>query len=303
MALNLGTVIRFGASRNPSDLKQMEISRAANSAFEAMKRGRNSLSAAFREVREASGSPKPGFHTDFGAFARWLYRVDHGSAKYAKLLDIVTELAFNNYPFGPGDVLFGRTCRKRRIHNITSAAKQHRLKYPRMTSLVLGLGLGLGKDGCHERIEFSAQKYDPILNEFAQCLRPKPAARRIGVHLSMLQRLASAQILRPRFDFPTMLPVYHPDDLDEFTASVFEHTGGGLQYSNWSYSTDQVVHTRQMLFRGGRSSRPIRFIKLPLQFTNGSRSTRLFCGPGGFARSDSSSGASRIHEARCETLT
>ncbi|MEM5518967.1 TniQ family protein [Henriciella sp. AS95] len=221
LALNLGTVIRFGASRNPSDLKPGEISRAADSAFEAMKSGRKSLSSAFRVVREASGSPKPGFHTDFGAFARWLYRVDHSGVRCAELLDIVTEFAFENYPFGAGDVLFGRTCRKRRIHNITSAAKQHSLKYPGMTSLVLGLGLG--KDGCHERIEFSAQEYDPILNEFAQCLRPKPAARKIGVHLSMLQRLVNAQILKPRFDFPSMLPVYHPDDLDEFTASVFKH--------------------------------------------------------------------------------
>jgi hypothetical protein len=55
---------------------------------------------------------KQGFRTDFGAFARWLQRVDHSSDKYAELLDIVTEFAFKNYPFGPGDVLFGRTPRK-----------------------------------------------------------------------------------------------------------------------------------------------------------------------------------------------
>jgi len=186
--VNLGTVMRFGASRNPSDLKSGEKSDAAASAFLAMKRGPKSLSKVFCAVREASSSPKPGFQADFGAFARWLYRIDHNGPRFAKLLDFTANFAFENYPYGVGDMLFGRTCYERRIHNITSASKQHHLKYPRMTSLAVGLGLGIKER--HERIEFSAKEYDPVLSEFAQCLRPKAAAAELGIRVEALQRLA-----------------------------------------------------------------------------------------------------------------
>lgn len=221
LVMSLGTVMRFGASRNPSDLRPGEKPHAAASAFLSMKHGLKSLARAFRAVRDASTSPKPGFQSDFGAFARWLYRIDHNGPRFAELLDFTANFAFENYPYGAGDMLFGRTCHVRKIHNITSASKQHRLKYPRMTSLAVGLGLG-NKDR-HERIEFSAKKYDPVLKEFAQCLRPKAAAAELGIRVEALQRLAKVDILKPRFDMPIMVPVYHPNGLDVFRESILKY--------------------------------------------------------------------------------
>ena len=88
---------------------------------------------------------------------------------------------------------------------------------------ILAVGLGLGTKDRHERIEFSAKKYDPVLNEFAQCLRPKVAAAELGIRVEALQRLAKVEILKPRFDMPSMVPVYHPSDLDVFRASILKH--------------------------------------------------------------------------------
>ncbi|WP_420861944.1 TniQ family protein [Algirhabdus cladophorae] len=220
IVVNLGTVIRFGSARNPSDLRSDEMPRAASLAFHAVRDGHKSLVSAFRSVRDASNSPKPGFQADFGAYARWLYRVDYRSPRYAELLDLTARFAFENYPFGKGDVLFGRTCQERQIHSITSAAKQHGLKHPRMT--ILAVGLGLGSKDRHERIEFSAKKYDPVLNEFARCLRPKLAAAELGIRVEALQRLAKVGILKPRFDMPSMVPVYHPSDLEMFRSGVLK---------------------------------------------------------------------------------
>ncbi|MEP1612689.1 MAG: hypothetical protein ABJL72_12305 [Roseobacter sp.] len=81
---------------------------------------------------------------------------------------------------------------------------------------ILAVGLGLGSKDRHERIEFSAKKYDPILNEFARCLRPKSAAAELGIRVEALQRLAKAGTLKPRFDMPSMVPVYYPSDLEMF---------------------------------------------------------------------------------------
>lgn len=220
IVVNLGTVIRFGSARNPSDLRSDEMPRAASLAFHAVRDGHKSLFNAFRSVRDASNSPKPGFQADFGAFARWLYRVDYRSPRYAEFLDLTAKFAFENYPYGKGDVLLGRTCQERQIHNITSAAKQHGLKHPRMTNLAVGLGLG-SKDP-NERIEFLAKKYDPVLNEFSRCLRPKSAAAELGIRVEALQRLAKVGILKPRFDMPSMVPVYHPSDLELFRSGVLK---------------------------------------------------------------------------------
>ena len=77
ITINLGTVMQFGASRNPTDLRPNEKPHVAASAFLSMKHGLKSLARAFRAVRDASTSPKPGFQADFGAFARWLYRADY----------------------------------------------------------------------------------------------------------------------------------------------------------------------------------------------------------------------------------
>jgi len=62
-----------------------------------------------------------------------------------------------------------------------------------------------------------------MLKEFADCMRPKPAAKTLGIRVEALQRLAKARILRPTFDLPAMAPVYHPDDLDRFKQSIFEN--------------------------------------------------------------------------------
>ncbi|MHA6265704.1 TniQ family protein [Aliiroseovarius sp. CAU 1755] len=221
LAVNLGTVMLFGSSKNPSELKPKEKSSATAQAFAALEKGPEALCDALHAVRKASASPTPGFKADFGALARWLCRADYDNPRLAELLDCVVQFAFENYPFGEGDELFGRKCQQRRIHNLTTAAKQHHLNYSRMASLAVGLGIGT--EDRQKRIEFSAQKYDPILEQFAQCIRPKPAAKSLGIRVEALQRLAKATLLQPRFDLPAMAPVYHPDDLDRFKQSIFEN--------------------------------------------------------------------------------
>lgn len=90
-----------------------------------------------------------------------------------------------------------------------------------MASLAGSLGVGTKKR--NKRMEFPAQEYDPIFKEFAQCLRPKSAAKPLGIRVEAFQSLAKARILKPWFDLPAMAPVYHTDDLDRFNQSVLEN--------------------------------------------------------------------------------
>lgn len=221
LTLSLGTVLRFGPNVSPSELEPIEVSEATAEAFVHLASGLDSLREALQRVQKQSSRPKPGFYTDFGALARWLMRVDYNAPRFAKILDIFSDFAFENYPFGTGEQIFGRTCHERTVHNVSSAARQHQLSYSRMTSLAVGLGLGT-RDQLR-RIEFSAQEYDPVLTEFTQCLRPKQAAKALNIKVDVLQRLAKAGLLFPRFDLPEMVPVYHPSDVERFRSSIIEN--------------------------------------------------------------------------------
>ncbi|WP_321365428.1 hypothetical protein [uncultured Celeribacter sp.] len=208
---DLGVVLKFGASMSPSRLKRGELAHAAEAGYQAIANGADALTAAFEKIKAASNSPTPGFQADFGALARRIERVDHGTLRYADFLDRLTEFAFNNYPYGKGDVLFGRICPERRIHNLASAASAHGLNYSRMYRIAIGLGLGTTEQA--ERIEFSAADHDDKLTDYAACLSPKQSADYLGIRGEMLNRLVSAGLIAPRFDLPGLNPIYHPDDL------------------------------------------------------------------------------------------
>ncbi|WP_299970228.1 TniQ family protein [uncultured Roseobacter sp.] len=49
------------------------------------------------------------------------------------------------------------------------------------------------------------------------------AAEHLGISRPSLQRLAQSKMLTPRFDLPSMAPVYHPEDMSDFENSVFTH--------------------------------------------------------------------------------
>jgi len=215
---DLGVVLQFGAPMYPSKLSRAELARASEAGYQAIAGGPDALTAAFEEIKAASSSPTPGFQADFGALARRIERVDHGSPRFAGLIDQLTEFAFQNYPYGKGDVLFGRTCPERRVHNLASAASAHGLNYSRMYRIAVGLGLGTTEQA--ERIEFSAEAHDAQIAEYAACLSPKRAAGYLGVRGEMLKRVISAGLITPRFDLPGLNPIYHPDDLKQLVGPL-----------------------------------------------------------------------------------
>ncbi|EKE74625.1 hypothetical protein B30_02835 [Celeribacter baekdonensis B30] len=116
---------RLDAPMYPSKLSRAELARAAEAGYQAIAGGPDALTASFGRIKAASSSPTPGFQADFGALARRIERMDHGSPRFASFIDQLREFAFQNYPYGKGDVLFGRTCPERRVHNLASAASAH----------------------------------------------------------------------------------------------------------------------------------------------------------------------------------
>lgn len=217
----IGIVLTLGAKACPTHLEAGQMSRAASTGFEALSRGPQTLETAFRAIRDASTSTNPGFQADFGVLSRRLERVDHDDPRYARFLDLLTEFAFANYPYDKGDALFGRSCKSRQIHCINTAAKKHGMNGTRTARLAVALGLGAIEQG--QRIRFSAPEYDPILAEFSECITPKQAAIRLGAWKGRIPSLAASGMLLPRFNFPEMMPVYHPDDIDAFLETIERH--------------------------------------------------------------------------------
>lgn len=212
----LGVVLEFGASAYPSKLTLDEMGQAAEAGFLALSGGPDKLYSAFQAIRAASTSTVPGFQADFGVLARRIERIDHSSSRYAGFIDQLTDFAFTHYPYAKGDILFGRECSERRVHNLASAAETHGLNYSRMWRIAVGLGLGTTEQA--ERIQFSAVEHDRTIAEYAACLSPKRAAESLGIRGEMLNRLVNADLIAPRFQLTGLVPVYHPEDLSHLTS-------------------------------------------------------------------------------------
>lgn len=216
----LGVVLVFGAAAYPSKLSSSELVQATEAGFRAISGGQDSLCAAFDAIKAASSSRAPGFQADFGVLSRRIERVDHCSPRYSGFIDQLTEFAFTHYPYGVGDMLFGRKCPKRYIHNLVSAAAAHGVTHTKMYRIAVGFGLGTDKQA--ERIEFPAAENDSRIAHYAACLSPKLATNYLGLRGAMLNRLVDAGLISARFDLPGTAPVYHPDDLNRLVDPLVE---------------------------------------------------------------------------------
>lgn len=221
VAQKLGIVLVYGQTARHDGLSMEELSNAAETGFNVLSRGRKALQSALQQIRQKSTCLKPGFYTDFGHFARWITRVDYQHDRYASVVAEITDFAFSTYPYGRGEILLARVCPRRKIHSLASAAQKHGLKLTRANRLARVVVAPHAKPNA--KVTFEADRYDPIFEEFAQCVSGRALAKALGIGTSVIFRLTAAKLIQPRFKFDTMAPVYHPNDIAEFLGKFRQH--------------------------------------------------------------------------------
>lgn len=210
----LGAVLAFGSAARPSTFSEEQEATAFTCGFEAFLDGPIGLNAAFRKIRAASTTMLPGFYTDFGAFARWLGRVDLDNPRFSGLVELVTDFAFRTYPFEKGECFLNRVCLERKIHNTSTLAKAYGISPDRAARLAKNLGLGDWKG--NQQSLFDSKKVDPHFAAFSKCMNGPQLAQSVGITKSFVRRFSDAGFVRPRYNLVGMDPVFHPDDIEDF---------------------------------------------------------------------------------------
>lgn len=217
----LGIVLLFGSKAVISKLTPDELARASALGFQTAKLGRKGLKTAFKEMKNASGGTAKGYLSDFGSFSQWLRPIDPLEPRFSPIIDELTRFIFLNYALEDGQTVLGRTCPRRRVHCLSSAADAVGLDKGRVAKFAAAMGID-NRD--HDRgFSIEADKHVQLLDEFASCVTCSEVKERLGLSFEMLDRLSKSGLLTPRFNLSELSPVYHPDDIAEFEVSVFHH--------------------------------------------------------------------------------
>ncbi|WP_146257698.1 TniQ family protein [Roseinatronobacter thiooxidans] len=218
---NFGILLTHGSSAREAELSQMELSQACHAGFLATSEGVGKITSAMASIYEKSPSKAQGFFTDFGLFSRWCARVSEDE-RYAPMIDVFTQFAFENYPVAAGDTIYGRVCTERKWHNCSSAAEEFGGTAQRMSKIVEALGLGEKRPG-KDRI-FRAEDAKEALPDLLRCMPRIQCIRRLGIAGSLFDRLVQRKFIQPKYDLPNVAPLYDPDEIDSFMSSARENT-------------------------------------------------------------------------------
>lgn len=209
---NLGTVLVHGRDVFTDKLTFEDLRDANSVGFSVISNGPTAILDVLKKTSRVSTAQRPSFVTDFGVFARWLIRANVTNDRYAKIIDIVSEFAFETYPFQKGDIFLGRTCVERKIHNLPSVAAEYGLNHSRAARLVQSLSLKPNVDS--GQVLIKATEFDPVLRNFSECINGSDLAKKLGIPGSMMKRFLTAKFIKPRFDLEKLAALYHPHDVD-----------------------------------------------------------------------------------------
>ncbi|WFE75236.1 TniQ family protein [Roseinatronobacter sp. S2] len=221
IAQNFGVLLAHGSSAREAKLSQAELSQACHAGFVATSEGVGKVVSAMTSVYEKSPSKAQGFFTDFGLFSRWCARVFEDE-RYAPMIDVFTQFAFENYPVSTGDTIYGRVCKGRKWHNCSSAAEEFGGTAQRISKIVEILGLGEKRPG-KDRI-FRAEDAKDALPDLLRCIPRIQCIHRLGIAGSLFDRLVQRKFIQPKYDLPNVAPLYDPDEIDGFMSSARENT-------------------------------------------------------------------------------
>lgn len=206
----LGVLMCHGQHVRQEQLSSQEFAIAANEAFSACLNGKNGIEKALSGAQRRSTGEKPGHYADFGPFSRWLAR-RQSCPRHTDLVDTVRNFIWTNYPIEKGDIVLGKPCPHRRLHNVSSASKEYGISVGRMYAIQRDFATRSGLPPHHSnRFYFDVAKHSDLLSEVANGFRRERASQFLGCSRSSFDKIVAAGLITPVLK------------LDEFTESYSE---------------------------------------------------------------------------------
>lgn len=217
----LGTVIAHGAEAKLSCLDEVGLSTSEQVGFNTLGATLHDLNSGLDVIAGESKTGGRNFHKDFGAVTDWLSRVDHCDPRFATVLDALAAFAFARYPIPPDHSVFGRKCSQRRVHRLSSGAREFGIDPLRLKKFLRANGLPEGS--FDKGVVFPVDRYKSEIRQLAECLTATEAADQLGLGYDAFKRLCSSRSLKAKYDLPGLARCYHPGDIWDLLDRTLGH--------------------------------------------------------------------------------
>jgi hypothetical protein len=222
----VGAVAAFGKEVNLDDLSDDQKHEAGRAGFELAKDGPAGIKSLMDDLHRRHVARQAAADGPQAVFGKLYVTFAHGSQDPAfdPLRQVMTEQILDNFPLGPGDLLFGNPVSKRRCHSIRSASLQYKMHPKRLRRLVAAQGLIADPSYPDNRILFTAETAERIYQRERQSLTMKQAETYINAGRVQTRILFEAGLIRRhKLGDNGLEEVFFRAELDEFLARLLKN--------------------------------------------------------------------------------
>ncbi|MEP3342951.1 MAG: TniQ family protein [Hyphomicrobiales bacterium] len=210
----IGGGVVFGSKVEAKSLSDADWHKAGQVGFDLLRAGKQELYAALGQLKLREGSRLQRSVRYLGMVYSWLF-CGAKHLQFDPVKDLLREYAVENHPFGDGDLVFGKPCKKRRLHTLSSACVETKLHAATMTR-ILRLTGHLSEDQSSQEIgqlTFPAKGIQSLLDQINASLPQTKAQEFLNISRPQFNALKAEGTFRPVKLFEEARVTYDKADL------------------------------------------------------------------------------------------
>ena len=208
----LGTeLLRFHTSSGIVGGSEEATARAMG--FEVARHGETAIMAALNDLAAQSkgGGDEP--NKAFGTLYTQLARGYRDEGAFDPFRDILRDCIFALWPIPGGEDILGEAIKERRLHSVSSAAKETGIGTALLTQFLVKAGAFSDDDERPDaRKTFDAKKYALLLDEIPKLIGPIEMRNVMSATLSQFKSLVDDGVFVPAIDIPTVNSPWRRED-------------------------------------------------------------------------------------------
>jgi len=222
----LGALLNLGPKMKRAALSDPQWAAAGTAGFKVLKGGPENLCAKLKEIQNNHVVGEKLYRSHYGIFFDWL-RSRNDDGDFDVIRDIVRDFIFMNFPVTTGSIVLGKPCPEQQVHSFTTTQKIFGISHHKLGRKLSNIGMArLHSSGRFYILE----KYIPnalmieICAEVNSLLGAKEAAKILGIHYVLLDRLASQGLVKKHYDDDQDTAYYNRADIEHFLEHLRSRT-------------------------------------------------------------------------------
>ena len=221
----LGLLLDRGGDVGISSLTEDERRQVGDIGFGITSGGTKDVLEALRELPRPKVKSKAQAH--LGSLYQWLNR-SAMDVQYHPLKDLIRDYIVETFPVGPGETVLGQVVEHRRVHNLTTFARDCRASTKRSREALVAAGLLRSSTATTDdpvSQVFCAQKSQPVLDKLNGGITRRMAIKQLHIPRAQFDALLLGRILQPMPGLGEITPYYAKTDVMLLLAQLTQERG------------------------------------------------------------------------------